>query len=400
MVSVLGLTNQTAARSYARQSNRKIDQEEKKSDISPEDGPQNPQYFSGFYPPQVAALYSFPPNTDGKGQSIAILELGGGYVTSDLATYFKAIGVPLPESVPISVDGATNNPTGPTSGDNGEVNLDIEVASGVAPGANICVYFAPNTYGGFYDSIAAIINDTKYKPKIISISWGSGEKNWSYSAMLAMNSIFQKAANSGISTFVSAGDHLSTDGISDGLTHVDFPASDSFCTGVGGTTLTANLQANPPYIISETVWHDANGDGWGTGGGISDYVALPSWQQQNLNPLPTSADPDHHTLRCVPDVASVGDENTGYRIYFGGTWHQFGGTSAGSPLWAGLTARINQALNKNIGFINPIIYLAQNHGYFHDITVGNNVAYSAKVGYDLCSGWGSPNGTLLLNAFK
>jgi kumamolisin len=130
-----------------------------------------------FTPPEIATLYDFPAGTDGKGQCIGIIELGGGYRRTDLKAYFKQLGIALPKVSSKSVDGAKNKPTGDINSADGEVVLDIEVAGAVAPKAKIVVYFAPNTDAGFLDVISTAIHDKTHKPSVISISWGSAEAN-------------------------------------------------------------------------------------------------------------------------------------------------------------------------------------------------------------------------------
>src|SRR5579875_889078 len=139
-----------------------------------------------FNPPQVAALYAFPAAVNGSGQTIGILELGGGYKTSDIDTYFQGLGLTPPTVVAVSVDGGTNAPGDPNGAD-GEVALDIQVAGSVAPGAKIAVYFAPNTDQGFTDAITTAVHDTTNKPSVISISWGGPESSWAQTAMTALD---------------------------------------------------------------------------------------------------------------------------------------------------------------------------------------------------------------------
>ena len=170
-----------------------------------------------FTPLQLASLYNFPTGVNGSGQSIAIIELGGGYQMSDITAYFTELGLNnVANVVAIGVDGATNNPAD-TSGANDEVVLDIEVASAVAPGANIVVYFTPNTDKGFYDAINTAINDSTYKPNIVSISWGGPESSWSSSTLSSFNSLFATAVSRNINVFCAAGDNGSSDGVSDGI---------------------------------------------------------------------------------------------------------------------------------------------------------------------------------------
>src|SRR5205814_9830761 len=145
-----------------------------------------------YTPPQVAALYAYPTGLDGSGQRIALIELGGGYKPADLTAYFKALGVTKPKVTAVSVDGAKNAPTGDPNSADGEVLLDIEVVGAIAPGAEILVYFAPNTDRGFLDAVTTAVHD-KRAPSVISISWGAAESQWTAQAMKAMAGAFQAA---------------------------------------------------------------------------------------------------------------------------------------------------------------------------------------------------------------
>lgn len=345
-----------------------------------------------YTPPQVAALYGFPPDLDGTGQCVAIVELGGGYAAKDLQTFFRKVGVPLPKVVSVPVDGATNSPTGDPNGPDGEVMLDIEVVGSVAPKARIAVYFAPNTDAGFLDAVTSAIHDAQNNPSVISISWGEAESEWTSQAMQAMDQAFQDAASLGISVFVAAGDGGSSDGVTDGLAHVDFPSSAPFATGCGGT----KLQSSGGKIADEVAWNELPADG-ATGGGVSDEFPLPSWQAKAG--VPPSANPGGHAGRGVPDVSGDADPLTGYLVVVDGVQTTIGGTSAVAPLWSGLTALINQSLTKPAGYLNPILYGGVGaSAAFRDIVSGNNGAYSAKKGWDACTGWGSPDGANLLSA--
>ena len=290
-----------------------------------------------YTPPQVAQLYDFPSSAsnNGKGECIALIELGGGYKSKDLHTYFQKLNISLPKVTSVAVDHGHNHPTGTINSADGEVDLDIEVAGAIAPGAHIVVYFAPNTDRGFLDAVTTATHDTTHKPSVISISWGSAESNWTAQAMQAMDTAFQAAAALGVTVCVAAGDNGSADGVTDGLSHVDFPASSTYALGCGGTRLeTTNNQTT-----SETVWNESANSA--TGGGISDFFALPTWQA-NAN-VPPSANPDHRVGRGVPDVAGDADPQTGYSVYVDGQSAVFGGTSAVAPLWAGLIALMKSA---------------------------------------------------------
>lgn len=329
-----------------------------------------------FNPPQVAALYNFPTGPTGAGETIGILELGGGYQTSDIDTYFQGLGLTPPTVVAVSVDGGTNAPSNPNSAD-GEVALDIQVAGSIAPGAKLAVYFAPNTDQGFVDAITTAVHDTANSPSVLSISWGGPESSWTASSMTALDDACQSAAALGVTITVASGDNGSTDGVKDGKSHVDFPASSPHVLACGGT----ELMGSGSTIASETVWNDEAAGGGATGGGYSTEFPLPSWQ---------SGAGVSGSGRGVPDVAGDAAPESGYNILVDGQHDVVGGTSAVAPLWAALIALVNQQNGKAAGFVNPALYGAA--GDFHDITQGNNGAYSAGPGWDACTGLGSPDG--------
>jgi kumamolisin len=347
-----------------------------------------------FTPIELAKLYDFPANLDGTGECIAIIELGGGFTTTDLDTYFSALGVaPAPTVTSISIDHASNTPSGSGDGPDGEVMLDIEVAGAVAPRAKIVVYFAPNTSQGFLDSITHAVHDTVNKPSVISISWGGPESGWTAQAIQQFNQAFQAAAALGITVCVAAGDNGSSDGVDDGQAHVDFPASSPNVLACGGTRLNATATA----IISEVVWNEPGGGA--TGGGISDSFPLPDYQE--TAGVPPSANSSKNVGRGVPDVAADADPATGYAVRVDGQDTVIGGTSAVAPLWAGLVACLNQGLGKSTGFLNPTLYgLTSQSGVFRDVTSGNNGAYSAGPGWDACTGLGVVDGKKLLTALS
>jgi len=354
----------------------------------------HPAGNGSFTPPQVATLYSFPSNVDGTGECIAIIELGGGFKTNDLTTYFNRLKLAKPPKVTaVSVGGGRNQPGKDPNAD-GEVMLDIEVSGSVAPGTNIAVYFAENTDAGFLNAVTTAVHDTTNKPSVVSISWGSAESTWTSQAMTQMDEAFQAAAQIGVSICVAAGDNGSTDGVNDGLQHVDFPCSSPFALACGGTL----LKGSGSTITSETVWNElASGEG-ATGGGISDFFALPTYQK-NAG-VPHSANPGGHVGRGVPDVCGDADPNSGYQTLVDGKPEVIGGTSAVAPLWAGLIALLNQNLGKPVGYLNPVLYAeASNPGGFHNITSGNNGAYSAGPGWNACCGLGSPMGIELEGVF-
>ncbi|QJD96419.1 S8/S53 family peptidase [Mucilaginibacter robiniae] len=336
-----------------------------------------------FTPDQLATIYGFPAGVTGNGQCIAIIELGGGFRTADITNYFKGLGIKVPSVKAIAVDGGKNNPS-TADGADGEVMLDIEVAGAVAPGATIAVYFAPNTDQGFLDAITKAIHDTQNKPSVISISWGSAEVNWTKQALDNFNEAFKTAAALGVTICVAAGDSGSRDGETDGKVHVDFPASSPYVLACGGTKLVASNNE----ITSETVWHESADSA--TGGGVSDYFALPDYQQKANVPVAIDT---QFKGRGVPDVAADADPNTGYKVLVDGQQMVIGGTSAVAPLMAGLIARINEQKKKPVGFIHAQLY-ANASSFCHDVTSGDNkttskkTGYSAGKGWDACTGWG------------
>ncbi len=357
--------------------------------------PQAAQSVS-YTPPQVAQCYDFPSSVNGQGQTIGIIELGGGYTASDLSSYFSALGIsPAPSVTAVSVDGAQNQPTGSTNGPDTEVMLDIEVAGAVAPAAKIVVYFAPNTDAGFLDAINQAVGDKQNNPSVISISWGGPESTYTAQSLQSYNSALQSAAAVGVGVCVAAGDNGSTDGVSDGLQHVDFPASSPYALACGGT----HMVASGGSISSESVWNDQPSDG-ATGGGVSATFPLPTWQSGAH--VPPSVNPGAFAGRGLPDVAGDADPETGYQVEVDGSNTVVGGTSAVAPLWAGLIARFNSGLKSTVGYLNPTIYqqIAATAGTFRDITSGNNGAYQAGPRWDACSGWGSPNGAAIFQALS
>ena len=366
VLAVLGLDNRPQARPHFRIA--------------------KPNAVSASYTPvQVGALYGFPAGATAKGQTIGLIELGGGYAEADVTAYFKTLGLPAPTITAVSVDGGTNAPGDPNGAD-GEVMLDIEVCASVATGAKVAVYFAPNTDQGFIDAISMAVHDTTNKPSVISISWGGPESSWTAQATGALDGACQAAAALGVTITVASGDNGSSDGGTGD--NVDFPASSPHVLACGGTT----LEGSGGKITSEVVWNElANSEG-ATGGGVSTLFGLPTWQAGAKVP----AAPSSSGGRGVPDVAGDADPSTGYEVRVDGQTTVIGGTSAVAPLWAGLIALANEKNGVAAGFVNPALYAAGAKGAFRDITQGNNGAFSAGPGWDACTGLGSPVGSAVI----
>lgn len=345
--------------------------------------------MTAYRPQDLGGAYEFPPNMDGHGTRLAIIELGGGFYPADLHTYFSELGLPIPDVQVVGLHGATNSPTGdPTSAD-GEVLLDIEVAGALAPGAEQIVYFAPNTDRGFVEAISAAVHSTP-TPAAISISWGAPEDQWTAQARTAIDQALADAAALGVTVCVASGDRGSSDGAPDGRAHVDFPAASPHALGCGGTRLEIGADGT---VGTETVWNAA---GNASGGGVSNAFALPSFQAAAGVPARAGGG----SGRGVPDVAADADPETGYVIFADGEWLVSGGTSAAAPLWAALVCCLVQATNRPLGLINTHLYAGVHRGLvqpgFRDITSGNNGAYRAGPGWDACTGLGVPNGVALL----
>jgi subtilase family serine protease len=303
---------------------------------------------------------------------IAIVELGGGWVQSDMDEFFKAIGEgALPQITDVSVDGTRNTPNPDPNGPDGEVALDIEVAGAayyVATGkaAIIRVYWAQQDIAGAVRAATADGCD------VCSISWGADEANWGPQAGQDMEQAATDATAAGMVVFAASGDNDSSDG-GPKPANVDLPASAPHVIGCGGTSKTRTR---------ETVWNNdpGNPSGHGTGGGFSTlFKPMPPWQ----------AGAPHGPGRMVPDVAANADPNTGYNIVLHGAPITIGGTSAVAPLYAGLFA----SFGTKLGFVTPELWL--NHLCFNDITQGDNGAFRARIGPDACTGLGSPIGMKL-----
>jgi kumamolisin len=401
--AVLGLDDRPQARSHL-QPGRDLDEgglpdPESEADAAP--GPAAAARAPAAKPlwaTQVAKLYGFPTNT-GAGETIAILELGGGYTDADLSAYFTRANInPAPSVEAVAVDQGSNQPGGDADG---EVLLDIEVAGSIAPGAKIVVYFADNSDRGFLDALTTAAHDTTNAPSVISISWGGPEPAWTKQARKAFDGALADAAALGVTVLAAAGDHGAADGGGDGRVYADFPASSPHIVACGGTTLVASRGR----IASEVVWND--NDGWATGGGISSAFKVPAYQQGMS--MPADLNGSGKPGRGVPDIAGNADSKSGFIVRVDGQWTVVGGTSAVAPLYAGLIAQLNQALGRPLGALLPALYgipAADRANVFRDITTGNNSVpasqfgpatpgYPAAAGWDACTGLGSVHGAAL-----
>jgi kumamolisin len=408
------------------------------------------QFPGSFYPNQVAKLYNFPP-TQGQGQRVAILEFGGGFDQSVLADYFtNTIGLATPPTVnSISVLGQQMDVKDPATG---EVYLDIEVVGGMAPKATMDVYFAPWTGQGYLNAIDQAIHNDDYAA--LSVSYGLDEDmkgNAANPGWPALNKnvdeAFRDAVAIGLPIFVSSGDEGSgcqRGALQNGeeitllspAAHVAYPSSSPYATAVGGTM----LYAQNGQITDEVVWNELGALeqdkfylGGATGGGVSDRYRAPSYQtsagvnMQSANNPPSAG-------RCVPDVAGNAGVTTGYLVSqppgVQPSVQPVGGTSAAAPMWAALMACIRESLTSASGappqtfFFNDFVYASGATPAFRDIVKGREITYnaqgpvvgpftpigsnrstkvngySAKLGYDLCTGWGAPDGAALVKQLQ
>ena len=363
-------------------------------------------------PPQVAQLYNFPTTSTGTGQTIGLLEFGGGYVIdkktgrpTDIDAFMSGLGLTTPTITPVTVDTGTNSPT---SSDDQEVVLDIDVAASVAPGAAIAVYFAPWSEKGWVDAVTRAIypNTGDPAPTVISVSWGwpelekFGNLSWTQQAIDSVSKTFREAADQGIALFAASGDCGSDDAAGDGKAHADYPGSDPWVTCCGGTIIT-NVKGTS---FTEGTWNDDTG---ATGGGISDVFDVPSWQA-GIG-LPKSANDGKHEGRGVPDVSGNASPYSGYNLQVDGNSIKGEcGTSAVGPLYAALVARINDHIGDRVGYLNPTLYSLAGTNVLRDINDGaknkwsggpsNTPSYTCGAGWDACTGLGVVDGTNLQTA--
>ena len=330
--------------------------------------------------------YSVGPLT-GAGQSVGLVQFDG-YYADDISSYASQAGIPMVTLTNVPIDGGVSVPGDGVS----EVSLDIEMVMAMAPGVSqIIVYEAPNP-APWVDILSRMANDNIARQ--LSSSWGGGPPDPS------SEQIFLQMAAQGQTFFNASGD-------SDAYTgQVDFPSDSTNVVQVGGTTLTT---APDGSYASETAWNWGliDTDYVGSSGGISTTYQIPPYQQG----IDMTANQGSTTMRNLPDVALTADNV--YVVYGNGQSSTFGGTSCAAPLWAGFTALVNQqaALGGHppVGLLNPALYAIgkSNPNYttiFHDVTTGNNFSgsspnlFPAAPGYDLCTGWGTPDGTNLINS--
>lgn len=360
-------------------------------------------------PQQIAQAYNFPAG-DGTGQTIGIYEMqtsdgAAGYSVADLTNTMQAFGggLKVPKPIDVSVDGVKNSGVS-----DGETGLDITVASAIAQGAQIAVYFTGGTTQSILHALQAMIhpNAGDPVPSVLSISYGWGPDDasadsFSEQEYQQLDQLFQDAANLGITVLVSSGDSGAFISSST-QAQTSYPATEPWVVACGGTTV-GNLNGG---TFDEYVWNDVGAGGPGaTGGGISARFPVPTYQANVHLPMRNGT---NSPGRGIPDIAGNASENSGYQQFIQGQEQPVGGTSAVAPLYAGLIARINANLGAPVGFINPVLY-SMGNAAFHDVSSppgpANNsfqhvTGYPAGPGWDACTGWGSVNGMALQNGLK
>jgi kumamolisin len=403
--AILGLSNLTSiVHPHIRHTSRNAP-----SSIFPGTGP-----GYGLSPDDIKAIYGLNSTTlTGSGQTVALFELDG-YNPSDIALYESQFKLPDVTVTPVMVNGATNA----CGSSCDEVTLDIEMVMALAPGVSqILVYEGQDPQG---TTASDLINtyqriQADNKAQVVSTSWGENEQDSGFAFIQSESTIFQSMATQGQSIYAAAGDCGAYDQedsnrncITNNGFRVDDPASQPYVTGVGGTSLSGTVQS-----YTEVVWNEFSISNGATGGGVSAGVNtngspnIPSYQS-NVN---TTANGGSSTMRNVPDVALNADPDTSpYSICLGGSCNNlFGGTSAAAPLWAAMTALINQQRSSAglsvLGFANTTLYQlgasTSSATVFNDITSGNNgigsTGFKAGSGYDNTTGWGSFKGAGMIN---
>jgi kumamolisin len=357
------------------------------------------QYFA---PADILAAYNAPATLNGAGQTIAIV-MGATVLTSDLNSFYSTVGSTATTANFTSITVGTGPTRASQSSDGLEAALDVEWASGMAPGAKVRLYAIPSlTNTSIIAGCTQILAEAPANHiTVASLSIGDVENNYTSSMIQSNSQVFLQMANAGITVLFASGDGGSNPDSTTGnynasaLLQVEYPASDPNVASVGGTLLT--LDTDMFLYGGETVFSTITSGGVNaSGGGISQIFTKPSWQADGGVLLA------NNTMRCVPDVAIVWDSllqsnnsGIGALVVLNGQPMSVGGTSLSVQTWAGIVALLNEAranagLNP-IGLLGPAIYPLNGTTAFNDVTMGNNGSYSAGPGYDLCTGLGSPN---------
>ncbi|HTV57022.1 MAG TPA: S53 family peptidase [Terriglobia bacterium] len=366
----------------------------------------------------LARAYHFPEGFDGAGQTIGLIEFGGGFHLEDIERYCHRLHIPVPRIYVVKVGKGDNRPAerpalkefmevlngsvalaaGADETDSflqaqstAEVTMDLEILVALAPASHIVVYFAPSDEQGLYQALSHAIHGEQHKPSVLSISWSFPEHSVTQVKIDVLESLFREAAHLGICICASSGDGGAMNGSKEGPPSVNYPASSPNCLSCGGTS----GLITPSKVENEVVWNTTHfGVHGASGGGISSRFHVPAWQKAVQLP----AGPGGTSGRGVPDVAGLADPRYGCEILMSGHTFASAGTSAVAPMWAALIARFNQALGRRCGDIHPYLYAAglQKHTSLRPIVKGHNGYYQAGEGWNACTGYGTPHGDALL----
>lgn len=359
-----------------------------------------PPDYRLHFPAEVAALYDFPEEFDGTGETIAIISIGGNFDPDDIQYYFEAQNLKIPDIQVEHVGRRPRTARAPNMHDL-ELTMDLQIAGSIAPGAKLVVFsVAPGTPQPYLTVLKQAMLHPEHRPSVVSISYGSAEGLFREQDLKTSNRMFAAATQQGITICAASGDAGSASRDYDSMppppgTHVNFPASSPYVLACGGTS----IKTTGGCITEEFAWNDHDQCRLATAGGISRVFGRPDYQR-DLDLPKNRSDWRGFDGRGLPDVAINACLTSGYRILFKGKWLPNGGTSAAAPLWAGLIARLNQGLGHRLGFIHPYLYRLAGTPAFRDITQGSNGFYKARVGWDACTGNGVPVGCKLLAALR
>jgi kumamolisin len=370
----------------------------------------------------LAKAYHFPEGLDGTGQTIGLIEFGGGFDPEDIEQFCNHMGLKAPKVSVVKIGTGDNRPASRQAVNqfldvlNGslslaaadtesesfiaaqctaEVTMDLEILAALAPGSHIVTYFAPSDEQGLYHALTHAVHDEQNKPDVLTISWSFPEHTVSEAEIHALERVLHEAAHLGITICGSSGDAGAMNGSEDGTPSVNYPASSPYCLACGGTT--GEIIANE--MREEVVWNASHfGIKGASGGGISRRFQIPDWQQTANVP----DGPGGTTGRGVPDVAGLADPRYGCEMLMDGRAFASAGTSAVAPMWAALIARINQALGQRCGHLHSHLYTLgkERSKGLHPVLKGDNGYYHAGKGWNACVGYGSPRGVDLLNYLK
>jgi hypothetical protein len=390
-------------------------------------GSPDPPITGPLAPTDVAQIYNFPAG-DAAGQIVGVVEFGGGYQQSDLKLFAASLGASFTAPTPVDVPSGSN--PGPSAFGSDEVTGDICVASAVAQKAAVHVYYGTDSTSAsnWFTTLNRVAHPQPgdpAPPTVVSISWAligaddkiTGGGTVSTALVDQISGVFQEMAALGMTVFVASGDGgsngFNNPAEADGKAHVAYPASDPWVTCCGGTTL--GFAAPPSTATEEWVWNEPGASNQeATGGGVSAFFAVPSWQQGVV--IPASISFPGQGGRGVPDVAGNASLVASYPLWVDAPGASpnsaFSGTSAVAPLYAGLAALLNKQLGQSIGFLNPTLY-AFADSVCRDINAQlfvtspqnnslgaapNAPGYPSGPGWDACTGLGVVDGGALLAA--